>query len=356
MPANIGYATDDKSTPLSPREFDRGPVGPEDVRIDISHCGVCHSDVHQARDEFGGALATNFPCMPGHEIVGTVNEIGADVTRHAVGDRVGVGCLVYWGDESQRGVIDEQYQDPPAVFTYNTPDPDSGEVTFGGYSDQIVVHEHFVLSIPDSIPSEQAAPILCAGVTTWAPLKQAEVGPGTVVGVAGVGGLGHMAIQLAKARGAEKVVALTHSPEKAAQARDLGADEVVDMGDEDAVQAHAASLDLVLSTIPTRFDMKPYISLVTTGGTFHTVGMLEPTVDAGIDLGEVSMRHITLKGTLIGNLAETQEVLDFCAEHGVAAEVQVIPASGINDAFDAMVADDVRFRYVIDNATLRQEA
>lgn len=199
MAANIGWATEDAAKPLTPISFDRDPIGPEDVRIAIAFCGVCHSDIHQARDEFGGGLATNYPCMPGHEITGTVSAVGERVQRYAVGDRVGVGCMVYWGSEEQRGAVDEQYQVPPPVYTYNTRHPDSGQVTFGGYSDEIVVNEHFVLRIPDSLPLEQAAPMLCAGVTTWSPLKHWNVGDGQVVAVAGIGGLGHMAIQLAKA-------------------------------------------------------------------------------------------------------------------------------------------------------------
>jgi uncharacterized zinc-type alcohol dehydrogenase-like protein len=322
VPANIGYASPDATSPLTPMEF-------------------------------GGALATTFPCMPGHEIVGIVAEIGSAVARHSIGDRVGVGCMVYWGAEDHRGSTDEQYQNPPAVFTYNAPDPRTSEVTFGGYSDRIVVNEHFVLRVPDSLPLEAAAPLLCAGVTTWSRLQRWNVGAGQVVGVAGVGGLGHMAIQLAKARGAEKVVGLTTTPEKKDEILRLGADEVVVTSDEEDVEAHAASFDVLLSTIPTAFDMKPYVSMVGTGGTFTTVGMLEPTPPAGIDFAEVTTRRITVGGSLIGSVAETQEALDFCAEHGITADVQVIPVQQINEAYDQMVAKDVRFRFVIDNSALR---
>lgn len=349
---NIGFATVDASSPLKPYRFDRRNTGAEDIRITITHCGVCHSDVHQARDEFGGDLATRWPCLPGHEIVGVVSEIGDRVTRHAVGDRVGVGCLVYWGAEDQRGVAEEQYQNPPAIFTYNGEDPDTGEVTLGGYSDEIVVNEHFVLSIPDALDSAAAAPILCAGVTTWSPLKHWDVGPGKSVGVAGLGGLGHLAVQLAKARGADRVVALTTSPEKQEAVLALGVDEVVVMTDGDQVQDHAASLDVVLSTIPTPFDLKPYLLLVKHDGALVTVGMLEPSIAEAIDFGAVSMNRITIAGSLIGSIAETQEVLDFCAEHNVTAEVELIDIADINDAFDRMVAEDVRFRFVIDNSTL----
>lgn len=352
MPRNIGYATPDASTPLAPYPFDRRDVGPEDVRIDIRYCGVCHSDVHQARDEFGGALATVYPCMPGHEIAGVVTEIGSDVTTHSVGDRVGVGCLVYWGAEDQRGVEEEQYQNPPAVFTYNGEDPDTGKVTLGGYSDEIVVNAHFVLHIPDSIPLEKAAPLLCAGVTTWSPLRHWDVGPGSTVAVAGLGGLGHLALKLAKARGADRVIALTTSPEKKDEILALGADQVVVMTDEDDVEANAASIDFILSTIPTPFDMKPYISLVKHDGALVTVGMLEPIHEEGLDFAAVSMQRITVAGSLIGSIAETQEVLDFCAEHDIAADVEVISIEKINEAFDDMVEGDVRFRYVIDSSTL----
>lgn len=352
MPSNIGYATDSAAEPLAPREFDRGPVGSMDVRINITHCGVCHSDVHQARDEFGGALSTNYPCMPGHEIVGFVSEVGPDVTRYAVGDRVGVGCMVYWGSEADRNVEEEQYQAVPAIFTYNAANPETGEVTFGGYSDQIVVNEHFVLRIPEGLPSEQAAPLLCAGVTTWSPLAKFDIGEGMRIGVAGIGGLGHLAIQLATARGAE-VVALTSSPAKGEAARQLGAVDVIDTTDAEAMQVAAGTLDFVLSTIPTPFDMKPFVALIKHDGRLHSVGMLEPVGEGQIDFGAVSMKRISLSGSLIGDIAETQEVLDFAAEHHVSARVEVIPASRLNEAFDAMVAGDVRFRYVLDTATLR---
>jgi uncharacterized zinc-type alcohol dehydrogenase-like protein len=354
MPSNIGYATHDAKSPLAPLQFDRPPVGAQDVRIDIKFCGVCHSDVHQVRDEFDGPLATNFPCMPGHEIAGVVAEIGSDVSKYAIGDRVGVGCMVYWGAEEQRGAADEQYQEPMATFTYNAKDPRTGDVTFGGYSDEIVVNEHFVLRVPDSLPLEKAAPILCSGVTTWSPLRKWNVGPGQVVGVAGGGGLGHMAIQLAKVRGADRVIALTTTQDKREALLALGADEVIDMTDHDAVDEHAGSIDFLLSTIPTAFDMKPYVSLVAHDGVLITVGMLEPIPAAGIDFADVSARRITLGGSFIGSIEETQQVLDFCAEHDISPDVEIIPIEHINDVFDKIVGKQVRFRYVIDNSTLRQ--
>lgn len=356
MPSNIGYAASGPTAPLAPLAFDRQPVGPEDVRIDIKFCGICHSDIHQARDEWGEALATNYPVMPGHEIVGIVSAVGSAVRKHAVGDRVGVGCMVYWGSEDQRGVADEQYQSPPPVFTYNAVDPRTGQVTLGGYSDEIVVNEHFVLRIPDALPLEQAAPILCAGVTTWSPLRHWNVGTGMVVGVAGIGGLGHMAIQLAKARGAEKVIAFTTSPAKRHDALRLGADEVAVMSDAEAVAAHAGSLDFLLSTIPTPFDMKPYVALLKHDGTLVTVGALAPTPPEAVDLTIPTVMRTAIAGSLIGSIAETQEVLDFCAAHGIGAEVEVIPVDQVNEAFDRVVAKDVRFRVVIDTSTLPQGA
>lgn len=356
MAHNIGYAAFDADSPLAPFEFDRPPVGPEDVRIDIKFCGICHSDIHQARDEWGEALATNYPLVPGHEIVGIVTEVGSDAKKYAVGDRVGVGCMVYWGSENNRGVGNEQYQSPPPVFTYNAKDPRTGDVTYGGYSDEVVVNEHFVLRIPDSIPLEKAAPLLCAGVTTWSPLRRWNVATGHVVGVAGIGGLGHMAVQLAKARGADKVIALTTSPDKKEEALRLGADEVVVMSDGDDVAAQAGSVDFLLSTIPTTFDMKPYISLLKHDGTLVTVGTLAPTPPDAIDLTMVTLLRTSIAGSLIGSIEETQEVLDFCAEHDIAAEVEVIPVDEVNEAFDKVVAKDARFRFVIDNSTLPKAA
>lgn len=354
MPSNIGYAAANASAPLGPFAFTRQAVGPEDVRIDIKFRGVCHSDIHQARDEYGEALATTYPCMPGHEITGIVTEVGAEVTRYAIGDRVGVGCMVFWGAEETRGPPDEQYQSPPPVFTYNSIDPRTGEVTFGGYSDEIVVNEHFVLRIPDALSLEQAAPILCAGVTTWSPLKHWNVGAGQVVGVAGIGGLGHMAIQLAKARGAEKVIAFTTTPDKSDEVLQLGADEIVAMSDEDDIAAHAGSLDFLLVTIPTAFDMKPYLSLLKHDGTLVTVGTFAPTPPEAIDLTLVTLLRTSIAGSLIGSVEETQEVLDFCAEHNIAPDIELIPIDQINAAFDRVVAKDVRFRFVIDSSTLPQ--
>lgn len=351
LPQNIGWATPNAISPLAPLEFDRAPVGPEDVRIDIAYCGVCHSDIHQARDEWGGAQATNFPCMPGHEVAGTVTEVGDRVSRYAVGDRVGVGCMVFWGgDHVDR---EEQYQSTPPVLTYNAADPDTGTITFGGYSDQIVVHEHFVLAIPDALPLELAAPLLCAAVTTWSPLKHWKVGPGSAVGVAGIGGLGHLAIRLAKQRGADRVVALTTTPGKRQAALDLGADEVILMTDPDAIAQAESTLDMVLSTIPTKFDLDPYLTMLRHDGAFVSVGTLEPEDARQVNLLTASSKRLSISGSFIGDIAETQEVLEFCAEHGIAPAIEIIPVERINEVWDQVVAKEARFRYVIDNATVR---
>lgn len=348
MPANIGYAAQGPNSPLTPLAFDRRPVGPEDVRIDIKYCGVCHSDVHAVRE----GSPDGYPVMPGHEMAGIVSEVGSAVTRYAVGDRVGVGTMVFWGSEETRGLPVEQYQSPPPVFTYGSIDPQTGERTFGGYSDEIVVNEHFVLRIPDALPLEAAAPILCAGVTTWSTLRHWDVGPGDTVGVAGIGGLGHMAVQLAKARGADRVIAFTTTPDKTSAVLGLGADEVVAMDDADAIAAHTGSLDYLLTTIPTVFDMRPYVSLVKHDGTLVTVGAFGPTPAEAINLSPLISRRISIAGSMVGSIEETQEVLDFCAQHDVAPEIQIIPIQDVNDAFDRVVAKEVRFRYVIDNSTL----
>lgn len=355
---NIGYATDAADQPLAPRTFERPAVGPRDVQIEIAYCGICHSDVHQCRDEWGGDLATNYPCMPGHEIAGTVTAVGDQVTRHAVGDRVGVGCFI-WScrecDACKEGL--EQYceSDQGVTFTYNAPDPDTGEVTFGGYSDGIVVDERFVLAIPDAFTLEEAAPLLCAGITTYSPLKYWKAGPGKRVGVAGIGGLGHIAIQIAKGLGAE-VVALTRTEEKAGDAKELGADDVLLMSDDGAVEGAAESLDLVLSTIPTAFDVEPYLGLLRRDGTFASVGCLEPLGEGSVNMATLSLGRRKIAGSLVGGLPETQEMLDFCAELGIKPQIKVISADEINDAFDQVNDAAVRYRFVIDADTIRAKA
>ena len=345
----LGYGTQDADTPLAPVRFERPDVRPGEVAIEITHCGVCHSDIHQAHDDWGN---TAWPCVPGHEIVGTVTAVGGGVTRFAVGDTVGVGCMVnscQVCDPCTAG--EEQYCTGPrgATLTYNGPTKPDGTTTYGGYSTDIVVREAFVLRVPDVIRPAEAAPTLCAGVTTYAPLRQHGVGPGMRVGVAGIGGLGHMAVQPAKAMGAE-VTALTTTPSKADAARELGADHVIVMSDQDALDEAEASLDLVLSTIPYSHDVEPYLTLVKHDGVLHFVGLFIPTELAFMPM---LFQRRTMTGSLIGGVRQTQDVLDFCAEHGIRPEVQTIAIDEVNDAWQRVVDEDVRFRYVIDMATLR---
>ena len=344
-----GYGTQDADTPLAPVRFERPDARAGEVAIEITHCGVCHSDVHQAHDDWDN---TAWPCVPGHEIVGTVTAVGDGVDRFNVGDVVGVGCMInscQTCDACQGG--EEQYCTGPrgATLTYNGPTKPDGSATYGGYSTDIVVRQEFVLRIPAAIDPAEAAPILCAGVTTYAPLRQHDVGPGMKVGVAGIGGLGHMAVQLAAAMGAE-VTALTTTPDKADAAKELGAAEVIVMSDQDTLDAAEASFDLILSTIPYSHDIAPYLALTKHDGVLHFVGLFIPTEVAFMPL---LFQRRTMTGSLIGGVDQTQAVLDFCAAHDVRPEVRRIAMDEVNEAFERVVNEDVRFRHVIDMATLR---
>lgn len=350
----VGYAAKNKRANLKPTAFERRDLGDHDVQIAALYCGLCHSDIHQVRNEWGNTV---YPCMPGHEIVGRVTGVGARVSAHRVGDLVAVGCMV----DSCRTCApcragDEQYCEGPKGWTatYNGPQKPDGTNTFGGYSSAIVVAEHFVLRVPPALEARglaSVAPLLCAGVTTFSPLRHWKVGPGQRVGVAGFGGLGHVAVQIARALGAE-VVCLTRSKKaKEADARRLGATEVVDTTDRKAMAAHELSLDLVLSTIPEAHDVNPYVQLLKRDGTLVVVGTLGP-FQKPTNNQQVAFHRRSVAGSLIGGIAETQEVLDFCAEHGITAQVEVIPVDEVNDAFDRVVDGQVRYRYVLDLATL----
>ncbi len=344
----LGYGAKKAKATLEPVRFERPDVRPGELALDVLHCGVCHSDIHQCHDDWGNSV---FPCVPGHEVVGRVTAVGPGVTRFAVGDTVGVGCMVnscQTCDACRAG--EEQYCTGPrgATLTYNGPTKPDGTNSYGGYSTALVVREAFVLRIPEAISPAEAAPILCAGVTTYAPLMQHKVGAGTRVAVAGIGGLGHMAVQIAKALGAT-VTALTTTPEKADAARSLGADAVIVMSDADALAAAEASFDLILSTIPYSHDIEPYLNLTAHDGVLHFVGLFMPTEVAFMPL---LFKRRTVAGSLIGGVQQTQDVLDFCAEHGIRPEIQPIAMEEINDAFEKVVDEDVRFRYVIDMSTL----
>jgi uncharacterized zinc-type alcohol dehydrogenase-like protein len=342
------YGAHASDLPLEPLQITRRAPGPHDVQIAIAYCGVCHSDLHQVRSEWAGTL---YPCVPGHEIVGRVAAVGKQVSGHQVGDLVGVGCIV----DSCKRCADcdeglENYCDH-MVGTYNGPTPDAPGHTLGGYSQQIVVHERYVLRIRH--PREQlaaVAPLLCAGITTYSPLRHWKVGPGHKVGVVGIGGLGHMGIKLAHAMGA-RVVAITTSASKREAARALGADEVVVSRNADEMAAHARSFDFILNTVAAPHDLDPFFELLKRDGTMTLVGA-PATPHPSPQVFNLITKRRSLAGSMIGGIPETQEMLDFCAEHGIVADIEMIRADQINEAYERMLKGDVKYRFVIDNASL----
>lgn len=358
MNRTASYAALDGNSPLARFEFDREPAKSDEIEIDILFCGVCHSDIHQARNEWGNTV---YPSVPGHEIVGRVTRIGSEVTRHAVGDLVGVGCMIdscYQCQSCREG--DQNYCTGANSFlaTYNGPAKPAAAAggkniygrsnTFGGYSSNIVVKEDFALKIPSGMPPEVAAPILCAGVTTFSPLRRWNVQAGDCVGIIGFGGLGDMAVKLAKAMGAH-VTVFTHTPQKLEEAKRLGVDAVLD-GDDAAFSKLQSQFDFMLSTIPTKHELDPFIPLLKRDATLCVVGAIEPM--AGVNFAQVTGQRRNIAGSMIGNLVETQEVLDFCAEHGVGPDIQVINISQVNDAYQSVVNSESRFRFVIDMSSL----
>ncbi|MBP5064175.1 NAD(P)-dependent alcohol dehydrogenase [Pseudomonas chlororaphis] len=334
--------------PLQPLQITRRAPGAHDVQIDIAFCGICHSDLHQVRAEWQG---TQFPCVPGHEIVGRVAAVGVHVHGFRPGDLVGIGCIV----DSCKHCTDcedglENYCDG-MIGTYNFPTPDAPGWTLGGYSQQIVVHERYVLRIRH--PEEQlaaVAPLLCAGITTYSPLRHWNVGPGKKVGVVGIGGLGHMGIKLAHALGAH-VVAFTTSDAKREAALQLGADEVVVSRNAEEMAAHAKSFDLILNTVAAPHNLDAFLVLLKRDGTMTLVGAPATPHDSP-NVFNLIMKRRTLAGSMIGGIAETQEMLDFCAEHGIVADIELVRADQINDSYERMLKGDVKYRFVIDNATL----
>lgn len=347
-----GYAAKDARSPLRPFKFERNVPGSNEVQIDILYCGVCHSDLHQVRNEWQNTV---YPCLPGHEIVGRVTKVGQNVTKFKEGDLAGVGCMINSCQQCEPcRTGEQQYCEGPHSWTatYNGPMKPDGSNTFGGYSNNIIVRENFVLKIPSNLDIHAVAPLLCAGITTYSPLRHWKVNAGQKVGVVGIGGLGHMAIKLAKAMGAH-VVAFTTSPEKEADARRFGAEDVVISTNEEAMQKHASSFDFILSTIPTKHDINPYVQLLKRDSTLALVGALEPLEP--LDNSQVAFHRRSVAGSLIGGIAETQEVLDFCAEHGIVADVEIIPIQKINEAFERMNKGDVKYRFVIDSASLKHD-
>ena len=344
----IGYAAQSATAPLAPMTFSRRSPRPDDVAIEILYCGVCHSDIHQARNEWGIAV---YPLMPGHEIVGKVTEVGANVSKHKVGDLVGVGCMVDSCRHCEACAQDlEQYCLEGPTMTYATPDRIDGSNTMGGYSNSIVVSEHFVVRIPEKLDLAAAAPILCAGITTYSPLKHYGVKAGDKVGILGMGGLGHMGIKFAKAMGAE-VTLFTRSASKAEEGRRQGADHVIVSTDAAQMKAAAGQFDFLLDTIPVQHDLNPYLETLRFDGVHILVGLIEP-VDPALHAANLVMKRRVLAGSLIGGIAETQEVLEFCAEHGITCDIEMLDIKHINEAYSRMIAGDVKYRFVIDMATL----
>ncbi|MCJ2060086.1 NAD(P)-dependent alcohol dehydrogenase [Methylobacterium sp. J-048] len=346
-----GYAAQTAETPLAPFSFERRDPGPSDIEIAIVYCGVCHSDLHTVRDEWGGTL---YPCVPGHEIVGRVARVGAEVTTFKPGDLAGVGCMVASCRECascREGL--EQYCEPGFTGTYNGPEPQTGGHTFGGYSSHIVVDSHFVLRIPENLDLAGVAPLLCAGITTYSPLRHWKVGPGQKVGIVGLGGLGHMGLKLAHAMGAQ-VTLFTTSPGKEADAKRLGADAVVISKDADAMAAQGESFDFILDTVAAEHDINAYLALLKRDATLVQVGAPEKPLP--MQVFSVIWRRRNFAGSLIGGIAETQEMLDFCAEHGITSDIEMIPIDQIETAYARMLKSDVKYRFVIDMASLPKAA
>ena len=350
MIKTAGYAAFDATGPLGPFAFERRDPGPTDVHIDILYCGVCHSDLHTVRSEWEGTV---YPCVPGHEIVGRVARVGRSVKKFREGDLAAVGCLVDSDrtcPECRAGL--EQFC-PNFVLTYNSPDRHlPGKVTYGGYSTAIVVDEAFTLRVSDKLPLPGVAPLLCAGITTYSPLRHWKVGKGSKVGIVGLGGLGHMGLKFAHAFGAETVL-FTTSPGKADDARRLGADAVVVTRDPDEMKPHAGSFDFILNTVAASHNLDPFLNLLKRDGTLCLVGVpAAPHPSPGV-AGLVFKRR-SLTGSLIGGLPETQEMLDYCADRGITSDVEVIPMQQINTAYERMLRSDVKYRFVIDLASLRR--
>ncbi|MEO8766077.1 MAG: NAD(P)-dependent alcohol dehydrogenase [Ginsengibacter sp.] len=347
MTATKAYGARSATTPIEPLNIERRSPKPHDIQIEIMYCGICHSDLHTARNEWGGTI---YPAVPGHEIVGRITAVGEHVTKFKTGDLAAVGCLVdscRVCENCKQGL--EQYCLVGMVGTYNGKEKDGSGITYGGYSKQIVVHEDFVLRISDKLPLEGVAPLLCAGITTYSPLRHWKVGKGDKVGVVGLGGLGHMGVKLAVSFGAE-VTMLSHSPSKEKDAKRLGAHKFVLTSDAGQAQSVAGYFDFILDTVSAEHDYASYLNMLKTDGKLVCVGA--PPTPAQIHVFSLIMKRRTLAGSLIGGIPETQEMLDYCAEHNIVSDVEVVNINYINEAYERMLAGDVRYRFVIDMATL----
>ena len=346
------YSVSSATSPFLPATIERRDPGADDVQIAILFCGVCHSDLHQARNEWSGMMPTVYPCVPGHEIVGRVAKVGPGVTKFKVGDLAAVGCMVDSDGtcpECQAGL--EQFC-PNGVFTYNSPDKHLHGVTYGGYSDSIVVKEHFALRVPANLDLAGTAPLLCAGITTYSPMRHWGVTKGKKVGVVGLGGLGHMGVKFAHALGAHTVV-FTTSPSKKEDALRLGADEVVLSKDANQMAKHAGSFDFILDAVAAPHDLNAYIHMLARDGNITMVGAPEQPLP--ISIFGLLFRRRSFSGSLIGGIAETQEMLDFCSAHNIVADVEVIPIQKVNEAYERLLRSDVKYRFSIDMASLQSE-
>ena len=342
------YAAATAKAPLAPFSFQRRPLREHDVLIEIQYCGVCHSDIHQARDEWGQAI---FPMVPGHEIVGSIKAIGSNVTKFKIGDRAGIGCFVdscRKCNECRSGL--EQYCSVKTSWTYNGREQDETP-TFGGYSEGIVVDENYVLHMPKNLPADASAPLLCAGITLYSPLKHWHAGPGKKVAIVGLGGLGHMGVKLAHAMGAE-VTVLSQSLRKLEDSKRMGADHFYATADPDTFTKLDRHFDLIVNTVATQMDLGAYLKLLKVDGTMVLVGL--PESDNKVPAGDLAMGRRSLAGSANGGIRETQEMLDFCGQHNIVSDIELIPIQKINEAFERVLKSDVRYRFVIDIASLRK--
>jgi len=355
MTKTLSYAVENDHALLAPFSFERRKLRKDDVKIDILYCGVCHSDVHQARNEWNNSI---FPMVPGHEIVGRVVEVGPEVKKFKVGDLAAVGCMVNSCKSCPQCKQDlEQYCEKGMNLTYNDKDTNDGSINFGGYATNIVVNEDFVLHVPKEFKEKDlagVAPLLCAGITTYSPLRHWKVGKGSKVGVVGLGGLGHMAIKLAKAMGA-KVVLFTTSENKIADGKKLGADEVIVSSHEKELAKHLNSFDFIIDTASASHNLDTYTSLLKLDGTLCLVGAPK-TPHPSPSIQNLVFKRRKLGGSLIGGIKETQEMLDFCAKHGILSEIELIDIQQINEAYDRMIKNDVKYRFVIDIASLKKQS
>ena len=351
MPTAKAFAASSPASGLAGTTIPRRDVTERDVHIEILFCGICHSDLHTARDEWHSMMPTVYPCVPGHEIVGRITKIGAGVTRFKTGDVVGVGCMVAADHQCPSCSSGMEQFCPNVTFTYNSPDKHStAPVTYGGYSDSIVVEEDMLLRIPSNLNLAGAAPLLCAGVTTYAPLKRNGVGPGKKVGIVGLGGLGHMGVKLAHAMGAE-VAVFTTSTSKREDAFRLGADEVILSRENADMAGHAGTFDMILDCVSADHDINAYLNLVRPGGNMTLVGAPEKPLP--LSAFSLIFGNKSLSGSMIGGIALTQEMLDFCGQHNITSDVEVIAIQQVNEAYDRMLRSDVKYRFSIDMASLK---